>query len=51
MVVLHPKPDAALLQEWQDAGVAEVMMGLPDREEDQVLAFIERRVALTSQFA
>lgn len=43
VVVLHPKPDQHLLEEWEAAGVTEVMMGLPDRTEDEVLAFIERR--------
>ncbi|HEX6392594.1 MAG TPA: LLM class F420-dependent oxidoreductase [Acidimicrobiales bacterium] len=43
IVVLHPKPDQQMLDEWEAAGVTEVMMGLPDRSEDDVLAFIERR--------
>lgn len=45
IVVLHPKPDQNLLAEWEAAGVTEVMMGLPDREENDVLAFIERRAS------
>ena len=45
-VVLHPKPDEALLAEWEAVGVTEVMIGLPDRPERDVLAFIERRAAL-----
>jgi probable F420-dependent oxidoreductase len=43
IVVLHPKPDQQLLEEWEASGVTEVMMGLPDRSEDEVRAFIERR--------
>lgn len=43
IVVLHPKPDQRLLDEWEAAGVTEVMMGLPDRSEEDVLAFVERR--------
>ena len=45
VVVLHPKPDDALLADWDAAGVTEVMMGLPDRDEKDVLAFIERRAS------
>jgi probable F420-dependent oxidoreductase len=43
IVVLHPKPDQRLLDEWEAAGVTEVMMGLPDRSEADVLAFVDRR--------
>ena len=43
IVVLHPKPDGKMLEEWDAAGVTEVMMGLPDRDEPEVLAYIERR--------
>ncbi|HEX4864207.1 MAG TPA: LLM class flavin-dependent oxidoreductase, partial [Acidimicrobiales bacterium] len=45
VVVLHPKPDDTILAEWDAAGVTEVMMGLPDRDEPDVLAFIERRAS------
>lgn len=45
VVVLHPKPDDTMLAEWEAAGVTEVMMGLPDRDEKDVLAFIERRAS------
>jgi probable F420-dependent oxidoreductase len=45
IVVLHPKPSPELLEQWASAGVTEVMMGLPDRDEADVLAFIERRAA------
>jgi probable F420-dependent oxidoreductase len=45
VVVLHPKPDDTMLAGWEAAGVTEVMMGLPDRDEKNVLAFIERRAS------
>ena len=48
IVVLHPKPDQSTLESWDAAGVTEVMMGLPDRSEDEVLAFIERRATFLS---
>lgn len=46
VVVLHPKPDEQMLEQWEVAGVTEVMMGLPDKEEQDVMAFIERRASL-----
>jgi probable F420-dependent oxidoreductase len=49
VVVLAAKPDAATVAAWQEAGVTEVMMGLPDRSEDEVLAFIERRAGFVAQ--
>jgi probable F420-dependent oxidoreductase len=45
IVVLHPKPDRQTIEEWEAAGVTEVMMGLPDRAEEDVVAFIERRAS------
>jgi len=36
------KPDPENLAAWQDAGVTDVMWGLPDRPADEVLAFIAR---------
>ena len=36
------KPDPGNLAAWQDAGVTDVMWGLPDRPADEVLAFIAR---------
>jgi probable F420-dependent oxidoreductase len=50
VVVLHPKPDEALLEAWQKAGVTEVMMGFPDRAEADVLAWVERRAPLIERF-
>jgi probable F420-dependent oxidoreductase len=46
VVALHPKPSAELLSTWEEAGVTEVLMGLPDRPEEDVLRYIERRAEL-----
>jgi probable F420-dependent oxidoreductase len=52
-VVVLPgfKPDDDTLAAWQDAGVDEVTVGLPDRSETDVLAYLERRAALVTRFA
>jgi probable F420-dependent oxidoreductase len=51
IVVLHPRPDAGMLEAWQAVGVTEVMIGLPDKPEEEVLGFIERRSSLIRQLA
>lgn len=51
VVVLAAKPDVETVAAWAEAGVTEVAMGLPDRAEDEVLAFIERRQGLVDQLA
>jgi len=50
VVVLHPKPDEEMVQAWEGAGVTEVMIGLPDRSEADVLAYVERRAVLVERF-
>jgi probable F420-dependent oxidoreductase len=51
VVVLAAKPDEEQLANWQKLGVTEVMFGLPDRTEDEVVGFLERRSRLVQQFA
>lgn len=48
--VLEPKPHEEKLYAWEELGVNEVMLGLPDLPEDDVLRFIERRAALVNKF-
>lgn len=43
VVLLGPRPDAAKIDAWHDMGVTEVMYGLPDKGEADVLSYIERR--------
>lgn len=50
VVVLDPRPDDAKIEAWEKAGVTEVMYGLPDRPEDEVLAYIERRSRTIERF-
>lgn len=42
VVALAGKPNAEVLAGWAEAGVTEVMFGLPDRSADDVVAYIER---------
>jgi len=51
VVVLEARPDAEKIAEWERIGVTEVMYGLPDKDEDEVLAYIERRGSFIRQFA
>jgi probable F420-dependent oxidoreductase len=51
IVVLDAKPDQEKIERWERLGVTEVMYGLPDRSEDEVLAYIERRGRLIEQLA
>jgi probable F420-dependent oxidoreductase len=44
-VVLDGKPDVEKLARWRDLGVTEVVYGLPDRTEQDVIAYIERLAA------
>jgi probable F420-dependent oxidoreductase len=41
-VLAASKPTPELVQGWEDAGVTEAIWGLPDRSEDEVLAFLGR---------
>ena len=42
VVVVSGKPDPRALAEWADLGVTEVVFGLPDRSEDEVVAYLSR---------
>jgi probable F420-dependent oxidoreductase len=42
LVVLGGRYDAALLAEWAEAGVSEVLFGMPDREPPEILAYLGR---------
>jgi probable F420-dependent oxidoreductase len=50
IVVLDPKPDEHKVAAWEKLGVSEVMLGLPDRTEDEVLAYVERKAELVERF-
>jgi probable F420-dependent oxidoreductase len=51
IVVLEAKPAAERIESWEKAGVAEIMFGLPDRSEQEVLEYIERRARYVKEFA
>lgn len=42
ILALAGRPDPEQLDQWHDAGVTEVIFGLPDRDESDVVAYIER---------
>lgn len=42
IVVLDGKPDVEKLARWRDLGVTEVVYGMPDKSEDEVLAYLDR---------
>lgn len=42
VVALDGKPDVARLGIWQEAGVTDVLYGLPDKSEAEVLAYLDR---------
>jgi probable F420-dependent oxidoreductase len=42
VLALAGRPDLDELRRWRESGVTEVVFGLPDRSEDEVLAYIER---------
>jgi probable F420-dependent oxidoreductase len=42
ITVLAGKPDSEALAGWEALGVSEVVFGLPDRSEDEVVAYLER---------
>ncbi|NLU83324.1 LLM class F420-dependent oxidoreductase [Rhodococcus sp. HNM0569] len=42
IVVLDFKPDAERLERWRDLGVTEVVYGMPDKAEAEVVAYVER---------
>jgi probable F420-dependent oxidoreductase len=45
IAVLVGKPDPQQLQEWHQLGVTDVLFGMPDRIEDEVIAYLERLAA------
>lgn len=51
IVMLDPKPDEAKVETWAKVGVTEVMFGLPDRSEEDVLGYIARRSSYVTQFS
>lgn len=42
IVVLDGKPDVEKLARWRDLGVSEVVYGMPDKSEGEVLAYLDR---------
>ncbi|MCW4353371.1 LLM class F420-dependent oxidoreductase [Hoyosella sp. YIM 151337] len=42
ITALAGKPDSTQLERWRDAGVSEVLFGLPDRSSDEVIAYLHR---------
>jgi probable F420-dependent oxidoreductase len=50
IVILDARPDEDKLAAWEELGVSEVMFGLPDRTEDEVLAYIARRARYVEQY-
>lgn len=51
IVVLGPRPDEETVRAYEKLGVTEMMVGLPDRSEPEVLDYIARRGAQIRQFA
>lgn len=45
IVVLDGKPDSEKLARWKDLGVTEVVYGLPDKPEEEVVAYLGRLAA------
>ena len=45
VVVLAGKPDPDHLARWEEVGVTEAVFGMPDREPDEVVAYLERLAA------
>lgn len=51
VVLLDARPDPSKIEKWEEAGVTDVLIGLPDRDEPDVLAYIERRARLLGDLA
>lgn len=49
--VLEARATEEKIAAWQELGVSEVLLGLPDLAEEEVVRFIERRGALVSKFS
>jgi len=45
VAALAGRPDQEVLARWEEAGVTEVMFGIPDRGEDEVIAYLRRLAA------
>jgi probable F420-dependent oxidoreductase len=45
VAALAGRPDQASLARWREAGVTEVLFGLPDRAEEEVIAYVRRLAA------
>jgi probable F420-dependent oxidoreductase len=45
VVVLAGKPDPDQIARWEQVGVTEAVFGMPDREPDEVVAYLERLAA------
>jgi probable F420-dependent oxidoreductase len=45
VTVLGGKPDPAVLESWAQAGVDEVVFGMPDRSAEEVVAYLDRLAA------
>lgn len=45
VVALGFKPDAGQLENWSEAGVTDVLYGMPDKDEPEVLAYLDRLAA------
>lgn len=51
IVVLGPRPDEETVERYEKLGVTEIMVGLPDRSEAEVLDYIARRGELIRKFS
>jgi probable F420-dependent oxidoreductase len=51
IVVLGPRPDEETVSHYEKLGVTEIMVGLPDRSEAEVIDYIGRRGELIRQFS
>jgi len=50
VLALAGRPDLDELRVWREVGVTEVVFGLPDRTEDEVLAYIERLATQIAEY-
>lgn len=50
VVLLSSKMDDDLMASWEKGGVSEVAIGLPDKSEDEVLSYLERRAAWVERY-
>ena len=45
VAVLAGKPDMSVMNKWEEAGVSDVLFGMPDRTPDEVVAYLDRLAA------